>query len=224
MQAVLQTVSTALGLTNPNPLTDAFVANGAGYGRLLDSVSALITPAGASSNIEIGLKVQSATEGAQPPTAQFTSNQTAAFPALPVVAVASLIATGTNAKLAQLMADATACYALPLTTRVGTIPTGSPAAAVGVASDVTAPACKGLFLGNSPASYKFNGLLVGRTASNVGAFSGLFRDATTGVVFDAPMSDYSLPNGDIAITFRSTVGSAPPVAQTNVVRLDPADQ
>ena len=65
----------ALGLTNSNPLTDAFAANGAGYDRLLDSVSAVITPAGASSNIEIGLRVQAANEGAQPPTAQFTSNQ-----------------------------------------------------------------------------------------------------------------------------------------------------
>ena len=224
VQAVLQAASTALGLTNSNPLTDAFVANGTGYDKLLDSVSAVITPAGASSNIEIALKVQAATDGAQPPTAQFTSNQTAALPALPVVAAANFVAAGTNAKLAQLMADATACYALPLTTRVGTAATGNPAAAVGAASDVTAPVCKGIFFGNNPASYKFNGFLVGRNANNVGSFSGLFRDNSTNQLFDAPAYEYTLPNGDIAISFRSSFSTGLPTTLTNFVRLDPADQ
>ena len=122
------------------------------------------------------------------------------------------------------MADATACYALPLTTRVGTPATGSPAAAVGLATDVTAPACKGMFFGNNPVNYKFNGAWVGRSASNSGAFSGLFRDSATGAVFDAPVFEYGLPNGDIAVTFRTTVGTGLPSVATSFVRLDPADQ
>jgi hypothetical protein len=222
VQDVLQTASTALGVTNVNPLTDTFVTNGTGYDKLLDSINASITPAGSSSNIEIGLKVQAATDTSQPPVSQFTSNQ-ATLPALPSIVAASFLATGTSAKLAKLMADSTICYGLPLATRVSTA-TATSTAAVGTAADVAATDCKGLFFGNNPASYKFAGGTVGRNAAGQGNFAGIFNSAANGVVFDTPAYEYTLPNGDIAVSFRTTSPGGAPVSQANFVRLDPADQ
>jgi hypothetical protein len=223
MKGVLQTASTALGVPNFNPLTDVFAANGTGYDKLLDSVNATITPAGASSNIEIGMKVQAATDAAQPPVSQFASNQTTALPALPTIPVASLIATGTTAKLAQLMADTNACYALPLATRVSTAAAGA-TTAVGVAADVAAPACKAVFFGNNPTSYKFNGGSVSRNANGSGTFAGLFVSDANNQIFDAPVYDYTLPNGDVAFSFRATRVGGAATAISTFARLDPADQ
>ncbi len=223
VQDVLQTASTALGVANANPLTEVFSANGAGYDKLLDSVNATITPAGASSNIEIGMKVQAASDSAQPPVSQFSSNQTAALPALPAIASTSLLATGTTAKLAQLMLDASTCYALPLATRVSTATSGSNTA-VGAAADVVAPACKGIFMSNDPSGYKFNGGTVGRNASGSGSFAGLFSSVANNVIFDAPVYEYTLPNGDVAFTFRTTRVDAVTSSVSTFARLDPADQ
>jgi hypothetical protein len=222
VQDVLLTASAALGVANVNPLTDTFAANGAGYDALLDSLNTSITPSGTSSNIEIGLKVKAATDSSQPPIAQFTSNQ-ATLPALPPIAASSFLTTGTTAKLAKLLADSTVCYGLPLATRVSTA-TASSTTATGTAADVSAVECKGLFFGNNPANYKFAGNSVGRNAAGQGNFTGIFNGASTGVVFDNPVYEYTLPNGDIAMTFRSTAPGATPVAQANFVRLDPADQ
>jgi hypothetical protein len=222
VQDVLQTASTALGVANVNPLTDTFAANGSGYDALLDSLNTSITPSGATSNIEIGLKVKAATDSSQPPIAQFTSNQ-AALPALPAITASSFLATGTTAKLAKLLADSTTCYGLPLATRVSTA-TAASTSATGTAADVAAPECKGLFFGNNPANYKFGGSSVGRNAAGQGNFTGIFNGASNGLVFDSAVYEYTLPNGDIAMTFRTTLPGATPVAQANFVRLDPADQ
>jgi hypothetical protein len=223
VQAVLQSASTALGVPNVNPVTDTFAANGTGYDRLLDSINASIIPVAGRSNIEIGLRVRSASDTDQPPVSQFSSNQTTTLPALPVVAAASFVVTGTSAKLAQLMTDSTACYALPLATRVSTA-TAATTTAVGNAVDVSAPACKGMFFNNDPASYKSNGALVGRTASGAGNFTGIFAAANNGQVFDNAVYEYTLANGDVAVSYRTTVPGANGSIVNNIVRLDPADQ
>jgi hypothetical protein len=222
VQDVLQTASAALGVSNINPMTDTFAANGAGYDKLLDSLNTSITPSGTSSNIEIALKVQASADSSQPPVAQFTSSQ-ASLPALPVVAASSFLTTGTTAKLAKLMADSTACYALPLTARVSTA-TASSTAATGTAADVAAAECKGIFFGNSPASYKFAGNSVGRNAAGQGNFTGIFNSTSNGLSFDTPVYEYTLPNGDIAFSFRTTPAGGSSTAQANFARLDPADQ
>jgi hypothetical protein len=223
IQDVLQTASTALGVANVNPLTDTFSANGTGYDKLLDSINTSITAAGASSNIEIGLKVQALAETSQPPVAQFSSNQTTTLQALPPIAVASFLGTGTTAKLAQLMADVNACYALPLATRVSTAAAGA-TTAVGTASDVSAPACKAIFASNDPTKYKFNGVLVGRSSTGAGNFTGIFSDASTNQVYGTPVYDYTLPNGDIAFNYRVTPVGGVTTTFTNFARLDPTDQ
>jgi hypothetical protein len=223
VQDVLQTASTALGVANVNPLTDTFAANGTGYDKLLDSLNTSITPSGTSSNIEIGLKVQATSESAQPPVAQFTSNQTTALPALPAIAASSFLATGTTAKLAKLLSDSTICYGLPLATRVSTA-TAASTSAIGSATDVVAAECKAIFLGNNVASYKFGGSAVGRNSAGQGAFTGIFNTTANGAVFDAPVYEYTLPNGDIAFSFQSKTPTGTPTAQFNFARLDPADQ
>jgi hypothetical protein len=222
VQAVLQTASTALGVANVNPLTGVFAANGSGYDQLLDSINTTITPSGASSNIEIGLRVQAAVDTAQPPVAQFTSNQVS-LPALPAIAASSFLSTTTTAKLAQLLADSTACYALPLATRVSTATAGA-TTAIGNANDVSAAACKGLFLNSNPTFYKNNGVLVGRSSTGAGNFTGLFNDASTNLVFNNAVYEYTLPSGDIAFSYRTTPASGAINTSTNFARLDPADQ
>jgi hypothetical protein len=222
VQDVLQSASTALGVANVNPLTDTFSANGTGYDKLLDSLNTSITPSGASSNIEIGLKVQAANDTAQPPVSQFTSSQ-ASLPALPAITASSFLATGTTAKLVQLLADSTVCYGLPLATRVSTA-TASSTSAVGTAADVAAAQCKALFIANDPTNYKFGGSGIGRNAAGQGSFAGIFNSTANGAVFDTPVYEYTLQNGDIAFSFQSKTPTGTPVAQFNFARLDPADQ
>jgi hypothetical protein len=223
VQNVLKTAVDALGVGSVDPINGSFAVNGSGYSRLLDSINASITSLGAFSNIEIGLKVKGATDSAQPPVAQFTSHQLTALPSLPAVAASAFVPDGTVSKLAQLMADLEACYALPLASRISKA-SANATEVVGSATDISAAVCKGLFYGNSPGSYKNGGNLVGRNSLGIGAFSGIFDGFTIGAKFNTASLDFVLTNGDIGFSFLSALAGGTPSLSGNIARLDPADQ
>jgi hypothetical protein len=221
VQNVLKSAIDALGVAAIDPIKSSFAANSAGYGKLLESISTTIIANGSVANIEIALRTKATSDSAQPPNALFASNQ-ASLPALPPVVAASFIADGMSAKLAQLMADAQGCYALALNNRISAVPANA-TAVVGVPADIAAPLCKGIFFENNPSGYLNSSVKVGRDTSGFGAFSALY-ESTTGIKFDSAQYEYTLANGDIGVSFRTTLPGATPTVSANTLRLDPADQ
>jgi len=202
VQAILAPILTATETSGTNPLTGSFIVNGAGYDRLLDSVKVSIVPASAStSNIEVGIK-QKQDEGVAPVTIQFSSAATAAsVPAIPTIDKTKLAEAGTADLIKSFLAQLSTCYALPLASRVdSSIANGL---ATGTAVNVVAPACKSAFFGNSPASFKSNGNVVGRDVNGNGAFASLFRDGATGLTFSQGSYEFTRANGDIVAGYKS---------------------
>jgi hypothetical protein len=215
---LLKPLLEALGDT-VDPITGRFAANGTGHDRVLDTISVSVRPDGTASNIEVTVRSIPAGASTAPIAISFRSSD-ANPPALPAIAAASLPQAGVSPAIADLMARATACYALPLSERVTA--SDNSVAVVGTAADVRAAACKAIFYGDDPASFKSNGLGVGRSAANVGAFSGLFRPGAANVKFKDPEIGYYLSNGDILITYL-TLDSAGNVSNNSgVVRTEGA--
>lgn len=220
VKTILATLLDATGTTGTDPLTGSFTVDGTGYDRLLDSISINIVPSSeTSSNIEIAVK-QELPDGTQPTTTSFTSDDPAPAP-LPTIDPSTLVEEGTSVKIANLLAELTACYALPVDERVNGTVDGSNF--VGTASNVIAPACRAVFSGGDPASYKSNGNLVGRDSNNNGAFTSLFRANATGIVFSQGTYEFTRGNGDLVVGYkiRGTDGSES--FDTLVVRKDLAD-
>jgi hypothetical protein len=226
IQNTLKTVLDALGVSGVDPIKGSFALNGSAYQKLLESISTDITPTGTNSNIEIALKTKPTSVSAQPLVAKFTSNQETPQ-ALGAVSAKDFVADGISLKLTQLMVDAQACYALPLRTRVATatIPDPlKPDETIGTAIDVTAPLCKGIFMGNNPALYKNSGALIGRNNVNLVAFATLFTAAGNGLSFENPEHQYTLANGDLGFSYRTTRTNGEYTYAVSIVRLDSADQ
>lgn len=202
IKEILAPVLAATDTAAFDPLNGEFAADGTGHDRLLDAITVTIIPASASaSNIEVGIK-QATAEGVQPPVIQFASTATLAeiktqndaVIAAPIDS-GDLVASGTNVLIQQLLARLTACYALPVETRVGV---GGVAA-----SDVVATECKTLFADNDPAKFLSNGAVVGSNRDK-DAFSGMFRAGATGVVFTEGSYEFTRANGDLVIGYRWT--------------------
>lgn len=200
--ALIQPLLQSLG-DSANPLTGSFSADGSGHDQVLDALSISIRPTGTVANIE--LTVRMATE--QPLKISFTSNESQPAP-LPANSVdpTKLPPTGIAQMLAELTARMTACYALPLEQRVSGVGSSSVNAVTGDAASVTAAQCRGLFVGDDPATFLSNGNRVGRDASNNGAFSSLFRRGATGLAFDNAKLEFLRDNStrDIVFTYRTT--------------------
>ncbi|MGJ7484669.1 carboxypeptidase regulatory-like domain-containing protein [Variovorax sp. LT2P21] len=208
--AALQPLLTALNMTI-DPMSGAFVADGTGQDKLLDTISVSVLPNGTSANIEITVKTIPASDGAAPISIAFNTAD-ATTPTLPPITTAAVARTPTPAVVAALFDRLTACYALPLSQRVG----GSGATAqgggavndttnaIGTAVNVIAPACKTLFLGDDPATFYSNGYYVGRDANNNGSFAGVFRQGATGVKFDRGNFEFVRSSGDFVLSYRTT--------------------
>lgn len=207
--AALQPLLTALNLTI-DPMSGVFAADGTGQDKLLDTISVSVLPNGTSANIEITVKTIPASDGAAPISIAFnTAGSTT--PALPPITAAAVASTPTPAVVAALFDRLTACYALPLSQRVG----GSDATAqgggavndttnaIGTAANVIAPACKTLFLGDDPGTFYSNGYDVGRDSSNNGSFAGIFRQGATGVKFDRGNFEFVRSTGDVVLSYRT---------------------
>jgi hypothetical protein len=222
VQGVLKPAIDALGVTGVDPIKGSFVVSGNGYSKLLDSINATLIPNGNVTSIEIALRIKSISDLTQPPTTQFAHNQTS-LPTLPTVTAANFVADGTAIRLAQLMADAQACYALPLSSRISAVPANA-TVVIGTGTNIAAALCKGIFVGNDPTKYLNNGVTVGRDTAGLGAFAALFTESAIGVKFDSPQFEYVLANGDIGFSFRTTLPGFTPTISSNVLRLDPTDQ
>ncbi|MDB5840650.1 MAG: hypothetical protein JWQ23_2602 [Herminiimonas sp.] len=206
VRQILAPMLAATGTTAFDPLKGTFVTDGTGFDRLLDSIRVDFSPSGTTTtNIEIGIKLTQTDASAQPPVIQFSSAQTVTeivgdnqitptTVAGAELSSAALVPSGTSALIADVLNRMTACYALPLATRVDSTASNATGA------NVTAPACRTLFKNDDPTSYKNNGVAVGATS----AFGGLFRDGATGVKFDRGTYEFSRVNGDIVIGYRST--------------------
>jgi hypothetical protein len=186
---------------------------------MLDAIKVTVTPSSATStNIEIGIK-QQLPDGTAPSAITFTSQTAAAnVPVLPTIAANSLPPSGTSAQIAAHLAQLTACYALPIATRVNSTVTGG--LATGTASNVVATACRSAFFGDDPSTFLGNGAHVGRDINNNGAFTGLFRNGATGVVFSQGGSEFSRNNGDIVASYKSRDSLGNEAFDTFVLRQD----
>lgn len=194
--ALIKPLTDAVG-DSSNPLTGNLVADGTGADKVLDSLSISITRSSANTvNIEVSVKQKQA-EGEQPVVIAFSggANATAPATALAAVTAINLVPSGTAPLIADLLKRMTACYALPLADRVTS---GGSAAA-----DIIAAACKDIFIGNDPASYKHNGGIVGSSQ----AFSGIFGSGGSGVKFDRGSYEFTRGNGDLVISYRATDSS-----------------
>lgn len=203
----------AHGLTPSNsPITTPFAANGVGYDKMLDTLDVKIEPKGSTSTIEITVK-QAVAEDAQLPKVSLTSDQS--IPQLATISAAGLPEDGLSAGLGELLAQATACYALPRSERVVT---GGTAAA-----DITASACKAMFIGSLPENYRSGGHIVGSRDH----FAGIFT-ANVPVVFSSPRYYYSIAQdvsggpraGDVAFGYRWKDEYGNYQYERNIVRKD----
>ena len=201
--ALIKPLMDAVG-DSSNPLTGKLVANGTGADKMLDSLSINITPNGATAvNIEVAVK-QKLAEGVDPVVIAFT-NTTKPAAAIAAVTATDLVTSGTAPLVSDFLKRMTACYALPLTDRVNST--------ASAATDIIASACKTLFVGDDPASYKHNGGVV----SSKQAFSGIFAAAGNGVKFDRGSYEFTRANGDLVIAYRATDSSGN--ASNNVLAL-----
>jgi hypothetical protein len=219
VQALLAPVLTAAGVTGTDPLSVIFATDGTGYDRMLDAIKVTVTPSSATSaNIEISIK-QQLPDGTTPTAITFTSQTAAAnLPALPSIAANTLPPSGTSAQIAAHLAQLTACYALPITTRINSTVTGG--LATGTAANVVATSCRSAFFGDDPSTFLGNGAHVGRDTNNNGAFAGLFRNGATGVVFSQGGYEFSRNNGDIVASYKSRDSLGNEAFDTFVLRQD----
>lgn len=213
VKTILATLLDATGTASTDPITGSFAVDGTGYDHLLDSISINIVPSSdTSSNIEIAVK-QQLPDGTQPTTTSFTSDATTIAP-LPAI-TGKLVEEGTAVKIANLLADLTACYAVPLEERIAGA-TVSDDQVSGTASAVVAPACRGAFDGNDPANYLSNG----RRVASDGSFSGLFRRGATGLIFSQGSYEFTRGNGDLVIGYKTRSTNGSEAFDTIVVRKD----
>ncbi len=203
---VLEPLLEATGTQTQNLLSENFSVDGTGIDRLLDSIKVSVVPfSPTASNVSVSVK-QALAEGEQPPTINFQSNASD-LPTLPVINAQLLVENGTAVKVSNLMRNLTACFAVPFEDRVNGVTSSSTLVVTGGAADVKASKCKDLFLGKNPANYLSNGARVGRDVNNIGAFSGLFRRATTNSVFSDGAFEYSTTSGDLIISYKSVTSA-----------------
>jgi hypothetical protein len=213
VKEILTPVLAATGTTAFDPLTGSFTADGTGPDRALDVIAVNITPASSStSNIEIQVKSVVA-DGAQPPLIHFTNATPIADIKTANAAVinstinsADLVPAGTSVLIQEFLARWTACHALPLDTRI--------AANGSTAADITATACRTLFVNDDPATFLSNGNVVGKGK----AFNGMFVNGGTGVTFSQGSYEFTRANGDVVIGYRSRTSAGAEANDVVVVR------
>lgn len=198
VKAVIAPLLSAVG-DNLNPISGSFSADGRGHDKVLDSLQVSIRPAGASSNIEVTVKVRPDSDAAAPVRSTFSSDAAVPPPITTTINPAALVPDGTAPLISGYFQRMAACYALPLAQRISGVAANA-TSATGTAANVQAAECRTLFLDDDPATYKDNGFVVG----SAGGFPGLFRESSTGARFDRGNFEYRRANGDVVVTFRST--------------------
>jgi hypothetical protein len=191
VMTALRPLADAVG-ANGDPIRTRFAVDGTGHDRLLDTIQVSVRPTGTESNVEITVRTRPGTEDAPPVSLSFTTRD-AAIPALSASTVNPATIGGDNiaALIVDLLSRTEACYALPRAQRVtnGANP----------GSTVAAPQCRGLFVGDDPATFLANGARVGPQ----GAFKGMFGPGV-GVRFDRGTFEFRRADGDYVISYRWT--------------------
>lgn len=214
IMTALRPLSNALELdAGLNPLNNTFVANGAGFDKMLDSLDVKIEPKGTASQIEITVK-QSVDESTDLPKISFASTAT---PAAVSVDRSKLVPTGLTPKIQALLNQLTACYQVPLADRITA--NGTSAAAIRSAT------CKSAFVDGDPARYLSGGLMVSKTQHFAGMFTA---ESTAGVTFSDPQFLYQVGTtvangpraGDIAFGYRWKDDYGNFLTERNMARLN----
>lgn len=220
---ILAPILEASETNNADPLTGIFKVNGDGYDRLLDSIKISVVPDSATTaNIEIGIRQKQADQNAEPVNIQFSSKDPAEKRKdLPPIIKDSLADPGTAGLINEFLVQLTRCYALPVGERVNApvvdgLATGN---ATNIASDV----CKNVFHASNPANFKSNGKSVGRDSNDSGAFTSLFKDKATGVVFSQGSYEFTRESNDIVAGYKSRDSAGNEVLDTFVLRKDVSD-
>ena len=198
----LQPLLSALG-TTIDPIGGAFSADGTGQDRVLDTLSVSVRPDGSAASIEITVKSLPAGEDSAPVSLVFRSGDARIEP-LPAIAAEAVQQPPTPQMVQALLERLNACYALPLAQRVNSTVNGD-GNAYGDASNVVAPACRTLFVGDDPANFVSFGARIGRVESGARrSFESLFRAGPTNLKHDRGNFEYFYANGDVALTYRWT--------------------
>jgi hypothetical protein len=180
LKTVVAPLLAAVGVTGTtaasfDPVKTPFTANGRGLDKALDVLEVAITPGQTNAKVELTVKTslnEDDTNPANVKTFQVGAGSTAPS-ALPTISASDLPDDGTSELMQQLLDKLTACFAVPLSSRVTATATA--------ASHITAQACKDVFINGDPSQYLSNGSLVSKT----GHFQGLFT-ASVPVTFSRP--------------------------------------
>lgn len=189
--------------TNANPVTMAFKADGTGLDKALDVMGKpnIIRSSDGTTQVEIEIKTSgsdSATDGDNAPAKiTLTAGTAPVSTGLTADKVhAALPADGMSMKIKDVMQRMQDCY--------GTAPSDRRPAGATLASQITAPVCKNLFVDNDPAKYLHNNTVVSQVgatlpAEQIGRFTGAFKgifNTVQGIKFDLPEYRYTIKNGN----------------------------
>lgn len=198
VESILKPLLTALNTEIAGLRSGPAPANGTGPDRLLDALDIGITK-NADNTSTIQISIKSAGEEQEMPVIRFTNSMllerilkdngiTPTAIQNQAIQAANLPASGTSAQIADLLKRMTACFSLPVVTRVDI-----------AAGTVTAPQCRTLFKNDDPANYLHSGAVVGAAS----AFPGLFAESGTGAGYGQGTFEYRRDNGDIVFSFIS---------------------
>lgn len=192
IENILQPVNTALG-DSTDPISGAFEI-GAGHDLVLEALKIQVMPTSDNaSTVSVSLKTANPVDMAPIALGQGASLE---WPKLADTLTeksgsssldkSQLAGDGLPTQIAALLGRMTACHALPVTARIK--PGGTAAA------DITAEACRSLFVGQDPSLFRHNS----HPVSSTGAFMGIFSSsaAAQGIKFTLPSFEYKVRNGN----------------------------
>lgn len=188
VENILKPVTAALG-DSTDPISGTLEI-GKGHDLVLEALTIQVQPSGNSTS-SVSVTLKSSTPVDMPPIALGTGGATS----LPKLAdtsgytapsKADLAGDGLPTQITALLGRMSDCYALPVSSRVKA--NGSTAA------DITAEACKSIFLDSDPGKYKHNSYVV----SSTGAFKGIFSSSPVAqsVKFVLPSFEYKVKYGN----------------------------
>ncbi|WP_372658297.1 hypothetical protein [Hydrogenophaga sp.] len=198
--AALKPLLDAVG-TTANPLTGVFQADGTGMDKALDVLDVRVVPDGGSTTVFAEIKLNG--DGAAPASVVITAGGAPVVTNMDKVLPDALPADGLGPMLANLMGRMSACYNLPYNERVDTSTTPH---------TLKALACKSLFVGADPTTWKSNGFVVAPSDVANSSFNGMFSNRDTSgpsgarneLTFDQPVYELTRTggsyNGDVVFT------------------------
>ncbi|WP_416548329.1 hypothetical protein ACHEXK_05350 [Limnohabitans sp. DCL3] len=201
IKTALQPVLEAAGVAaDANPLTMVFKADSTGLDKALDILGkpTIVRNSEGKAHVEVEIKTSGSDEAtdADNSPAKIGLTAGAAAPVATGITLAKMQATlpadGVSLKIQKLMQRMQDCYA--------TAPADRRPSGATLASQITAEACKAMFVDNDPSKYLHNNTVVSQSKANVGGrFSGAFKgifNTLQGIRFDQPEYRYTIKNGN----------------------------